>query len=180
MRIISGKYRGRRIQPPKGLPTRPTMDQAKEALFNILDHRIDLSGISVLDCFSGTGNISYEFISRGASTVIAIERHAKAAHFIRSNFEQMEGGDWKVVKMPVERYLQSCKDSFDVVFMDPPYDYANKERLISLVFEGNLLKDHGFLVLEHRNTDHFEGTKFWVESRNYGTSCFTFFQNSPL
>ena len=87
-----------------------------------------------------------------------------------------ENGEWKVVKMPVESYLRSCIDSFDVVFMDPPYDYPNKERLISKVFQGGILKENGYLILEHRNTDHFEELPNWNSTRNYGTSCFSFFQ----
>ena len=177
MRIISGKYRGRRIQPPKGLPARPSMDQAKEALFNILGNRIDLDGLTVLDLFSGTGNMSYEFISRGAEKVVAVERHGKSAGFIRGMFRELagEGVKAKVVKMPVEGFLRDCDEKFDLIFMDPPYEYPDMEKLVAKVFERGLLEADGMVVLEHRNTSAFEEVAHWEETRKYGTSCFSFF-----
>lgn len=175
MRIISGKHRGRRIQPPKGLPARPTMDQAKEALFNILSNQIHLDDISVLDLFAGTGNMSYEFISRGATAVTAVERHARSVGFIKNTFRDLNASHAKVTKMPVEGFLRSCEEQFDLIFMDPPYDYPGMEKLVGTIFERELIPQHGWVILEHRNTSHFEEVPHFETTRKYGTSCFSFF-----
>jgi 16S rRNA G966 N2-methylase RsmD len=83
MRIISGKYKGRRIQPPKNLPVRPTTDMSKEALFNVLNNHFNFEGLKVLDLFSGTGNISYEFASRGSYPITSVDGDFGCVKFIK-------------------------------------------------------------------------------------------------
>ena len=88
MRIISGRWKGRHLIAPTSLPVRPTTDMAKEALFNILSNEFDLDGVAVTDLFAGTGNISYEFASRGALNVRAVERDRGCVKYIASTFRR--------------------------------------------------------------------------------------------
>ena len=126
MRIISGNYKGRRIIAPKKLPVRPTTDMAKESLFNILRNRYSFSTISVLDLFAGTGNISYEFASRGAKAITAVDANAGCARFIQQTSEQLEM-NINVIKADVYGYLSRAAEQHDLIFADPPYDFETTE-----------------------------------------------------
>ena len=121
MRIISGKHKGRRITAPKKLPVRPTTDRAKEALFNILNHRLEWENISSLDLYAGTGNISYELASRGLSKLTAVDQNKHCAHFIYQTNEALDLSI-TIVKNSVEKFLANPSGSFDFIFADPPYD----------------------------------------------------------
>lgn len=175
MRIISGKHRGKVIRPPKGLPVRPTTDQAKEALFNILNNRLAWNGLRVLDCFAGTGNMSFEFLSRGAKTVRAIDANANCIRFISRTFEELNAEDAKATKMPVERFLAGKPSPFDLIFMDPPYAMPHQESLVFAALNNGWLAPDGFLVLEHASTNDFSNFAFFKEVRKYGSSSFSFF-----
>jgi 16S rRNA (guanine966-N2)-methyltransferase len=166
LRIISGKYRGRLIRPPRGLPVRPTTDLAKESLFNILNNRIDFEGLIVLDLFSGTGNIALEFASRDAAHVVAVESNYRCAEFIQK-------------KANVFSYLKSVRRTFDVVFADPPYDLKDAENVPGLVLENGLLAEEGWLVMEHDAEVSFRNHANFVEERQYGKVHFSFFQRQP-
>lgn len=177
MRIISGTYRGRTINPPHNLKARPTTDFAKENLFNILTNRIDFEGIDVLDLFSGTGSISYEFASRGAANVTSVEINAVHQNFIKQTAVQL--GCEKVIhsiKANVFLYLKSCSKQYDLIFSDAPYDLVGSEQVIQLVFENNLLKDDGVLIFEHSKEKSFKEHPNFTEQRSYGSVQFTFFQ----
>src|ERR1051326_8554356 len=122
MRIISGKFGGRRINPPAKMPyTRPTTDIAKEGLFNILQNRIDFDGIKTLDLFGGTGNISYEFASRGAGDLAIIEKDTQMYAFIKRNIEMLGMENCRVLKMDVFNFLKNCNEQYDLTFAGPPY-----------------------------------------------------------
>lgn len=175
MRIIAGKYRGKVIRPPKGLPVRPTTDQAKEALFNILNNRLHWAGISVLDCFSGTGNMSFEFLSRGVKKIQAIDADARCVQFINRTFKELEAENARASKLNVERYLASASEPFDLIFMDPPYAMPNQEILVKAAIENGWLAEEGILVLEHASTNDFSNFAFFDEVRKYGSSSFSFF-----
>ncbi len=153
MRIISGSLKGRRITAPKKLPVRPTTDRSKEALFNILNNWVEFSEIRVLDLFSGTGNISYEFGSRGVSNIVAVDQNKYCTRFIEETSTHFNL-NVAVVCKNVFDYLKKPHQSFDVVFADPPYDLPEEEflKLVTLVFEGNWLKEGGQLVVEHSKT----------------------------
>jgi 16S rRNA (guanine966-N2)-methyltransferase len=176
MRIIGGKYRGRVIRPPKGLPVRPTTDQTKEALFNILSNRLDFEGMAVLDAFAGTGNMSYEFLSRGVSELVAVDADAKCVQFIQSTFQElgMKGG--KAIRMPVEKYLQGPPKAFDLIFMDPPYAMPGQEGLVAQLLHDGWLVPEGWVILEHSSMHDFSGLAEFVEMRKYGGSSFSFFE----
>ena len=176
MRIISGKYRGRSINPPRNLRARPTTDFAKENLFNVLNNLIDFEQTDVLDLFAGTGSISYEFASRGARNVTSVEINAVHYDFIRRTVRELGCDNIFVVKANAFLYLKSCPKQFDLIFSDAPYDLEGSSEVIDLVFDGGLLRDDGLLIFEHSGKKNFsDHPNFW-QSRNYGSVEFSFFK----
>ncbi len=176
MRIISGTHRGRKIITPQKLPVRPTADRAKESLFNILRNHYIFSQVDVLDLYSGTGNISFEFASRGTPAVIAVDENSGCVRFISETAKNLEM-PIEAIKSDVIDYLKFTSLTFDIIFADPPYDFDQSIFLsiIDLVFEKNLLKEGGMLVIEHsKHTDLSKHINF-NEVRNYGSSAFSFF-----
>ena len=172
MRIISGKYKGKRIIAPHNLPVRPTTDRAKEALFNILDSRYYFNDKNVLDLFSGTGNISYEFASRGIEEIICVDSNYNCIKFIDSNSEQLKI-NISTKKSDCLEYLKKCKKQFNFIFADPPYYYNNHQELVKSVKVNNLVKEDGCLIIEHDKTTSFEDDN--AELRKYGTVHFSIF-----
>lgn len=175
MRVISGKYKRRNIIPPKNLPVRPTTDMAKESLFNILSNRIDFTGLQVLDLFAGTGNMSYEFVSRGVDEVISVDTNYKCISFIKQTAEKLAMTQLKVVKQDVFKFVKSCSKKFDIIFADPPYSLENINEIAELIFENNLLNEGGLLIIEHPRTINFDNHKNLLEHRNYGSVNFSIF-----
>ena len=176
MRIVSGKYRGRTINPPRNLRARPTTDFAKENLFNVLVNLVDFEELDVLDLFSGTGSISYEFASREAHSVTSVEINSVHHNFIRQTARDLKFENFYAVKANVFLYLKSCAKKFDLIFSDAPYDLEGSEAVIDLVFERDLLKDGGFLIFEHSKDQVFsKHPNFW-QTRSYGSVNFTFFK----
>ncbi|MFR9621121.1 MAG: RsmD family RNA methyltransferase [Rikenellaceae bacterium] len=176
MRIISGEYKGRQIVPPKGLKARPTTDFAKENLFNVLQGMVDYSQCDVLDLFSGTGSISYEFASRGARSVTSVEINSLHQSFIRRTAQQLGLENFYSVKANVFLYLKSCSKQFDVIFSDAPYDLVGRAEVVDLVFAGDLLREDGVLIVEHGKTDDFSSCAFYSHTRSYGSVQFSFFK----
>lgn len=175
MRIIGGKYQRRQIIAPARLPVRPTTDMAKEALFNIINNHFDFEAIEVLDLFAGTGNISYEFASRGASDVIAVDINNSCVQFIRSTAEKLQIENLKSVRAESFHFLSFCKASFDIVFADPPYDFAELKKIPDNVFNARIIKPNGWLILEHGENVKFSSHPNFFESRRYGKVHFSFF-----
>lgn len=175
MRIVSGIYKGKIIIPPKNLAARPTTDFAKESLFNILANRVDFEEISVLDLFSGTGGISFEFASRGCPLVTSVEINAIHQAYIRKTATELKL-PVKSLKANAFLYIKNCKESFDLVFADPPYDLPELPQLPDLVLAHNLLKPDGLFVLEHPKTISFEQHPLFIEHRYYGSVNFSFFK----
>jgi len=177
MRIISGKYKGRRITAPKKLPVRPTTDMAKESLFNILNNQYYFDEISVLDLFSGTGNISYEFASRGTENITAVDADYGCIKFINQTSEAFEM-PIEAIKSDAFKYLERTKTKHDIIFADPPYDFPVEEfaKIPKLIFANGLLEEDGLLIVEHsKHTDLSDIAKFDI-SRHYGGNVFSFFR----
>jgi 16S rRNA (guanine(966)-N(2))-methyltransferase RsmD len=179
MRIVSGKYKGKRILAPKALPVRPTTDMAKEALFNILHNRFYFDEISVLDLFSGIGSISLEFASRGCDKVVSVDQHPGCVKFLQKTSDSIEA-NLECIRSDAFVYLKNTGRKFDVIFADPPYDLDQTEfeKIIDLVTERGLLESEGLLILEHGAKMSFENNPTFVESRRYGGSAFSFFSSS--
>ena len=177
MRIISGKYGGRRISPPANMPhTRPTTDIAKGGLFNILQNRMSFDGINTLDLFGGTGCISYEVASRGAENLTIIEKDPVMHSFIQKNLATIGIQNANVIRMDVFSYLQTCTQTFNFIFAGPPYTLATIDELPKIIISKKLLDSDGYFVLEHTPRNNYEKFEGFVFSRNYGTTVFSFFQ----
>jgi 16S rRNA (guanine(966)-N(2))-methyltransferase RsmD len=178
MRIISGVFKGRRITAPKKLPVRPTTDMAKGALFNILNNQYYFDAISVLDLFSGTGNISYEFASRGTEQITAVDDNYGCVRFIN---ETAEAFDMSIntIKGDVFKFLEKSKQKYSIIFADPPYDFEIEafSKIPELVFENNLLEDEGLLIVEHSKHTDLSQLEHYSHSKSYGGNMFSFFEN---
>lgn len=176
MRIISGIHKGRKILPPKNLPVRPTTDFAKEALFNLLDNRIEIEGVEVLDLFAGTGNISYEFASRGASRITAVDQEPACCSFIVRVAQEYDM-PIRVHRANALTYLLRNTTSFDIIFVDPPYNHPKLAAIPALIFDNNALKPGGLLILEHGPRTNAPKLEQFLETRSYGNVNFSFYQS---
>jgi len=178
MRIISGKHKSKRIQAPKSLPVRPTTDMAKEALFNILNNLYYFHDITVLDLFSGTGNISYEFASRGTEHIVAVDAHFGCIKFINKTSKELNL-NINSYKSDVFKFLEKTHLKFDVIFADPPYSFEIEQfkRIVDLVFDNNLLNDGGILIVEHSKHTKLNEHERISYSKKYGGNLFSFFKN---
>jgi 16S rRNA (guanine966-N2)-methyltransferase len=176
LRIIGGKYKGRRIVPPSDFKARPTTDFAREGLFNILNNRVDFEEADVLDLFSGTGSMSYEFASRGAASVHLVESDQRHITGIQKIIRNLEIENIRAIRVDVRAYLKTCKVKYNIVFADPPYDLKWLREIPDLVTQSGVLKEDGFFVLEHPKALNFGGHKLFFEHRNYGGVNFSFFR----
>ena len=177
MRIISGKYKGRRISAPKNLPVRPTTDMSKEALFNVLNNRFNLSELKVLDLFAGTGNISYEFGSRGCESITSIDGDMGCINFIKKTAQEFDL-NITAIKNDVFKFLEKHKGTYDIIFADPPYGIEQSlfEKLIVLIFENDLLDEDGILIIEHSKRTKLDHMMHFSFQKNYGGSVFSFYE----
>ena len=175
MRIISGKYKSRRIQVPANLKARPTTDFARESLFNILNNMVDWEETTALDLFSGTGSIAFEFVSRGCPFVISVEGSQNHYNFICRTQETLGAKELFPIKADVFKYLQSVKQQFDLIFADPPYDLPDAAKIPSLILEKDLLKEGGIFVMEHSRNLNFSHLPLFQKERKYGNVHFSFF-----
>lgn len=173
MRIIGGIHRGKRIDVVKGLTVRPTTDFAKEALFNILNNKIDLEDTDVLDVFSGTGNISLEMASRGAR-VTAVDANYNCLRFVTDTAKKLEM-HINTVKSDVFKFLKDNRNTYDLIFADPPYELENIADIHELVMNNHLLKAGGWLIIEHGPGTKLETLEHFTEHRKYGNVNFSFF-----
>ncbi|MGB0368834.1 MAG: RsmD family RNA methyltransferase [Flavobacteriales bacterium] len=176
MRIISGYHKGRTIRAPKNLPVRPTTDMAKEGLFNILNNWVDFEDLDVLDLFCGTGNISFEFASRGAFAVTSVDSNSKCAAFVKSTYGELDYDAGTVIKADALKFAESSKKKWSLIFADPPYDYSNYPELATAILEGPLLTQDGVLIIEHPAEIDFSDYKQHTQTRKYGRVHFSFFE----
>lgn len=176
MRIISGKNKGRKIQAPKNLPVRPTTDKAKEALFNIISNNYNFTELSVLDLFSGTGNISFEFSSRGVSEITCVDLNNKCINFIKSTCDKLSL-NFQLKKSDYYKFLNANNLSYDIIFADPPYnfEYFKYEKIVLLIIEKKMLNNNGLLIIEHSKKINLQNIKNHKETRKYSECCFSFF-----
>lgn len=179
-RIISGRWKSKKIAAPKYFEVRPTTDFAKEALFSILEHRLDLPFITALDLFAGIGSITLELASRECQDITAVEMNPKHAGFITQTAQELDFGlQVNVLKANVFDWLKKHKGqgkSFDLIFADPPFDLPLPKyyELIALVLSENILKPGGIFVLEHQSKTKLEHPQL-AQTRKYGNISFSFF-----
>jgi 16S rRNA (guanine966-N2)-methyltransferase len=176
MRIISGIHGGRRISPPANMPhTRPTTDIAKEGLFNIIQNNLDIESLKTLDLFGGTGCISYELASRGATEQTIVEKDQKMYAFIQKTIEVLNFKHINIVKQDVFSFMQFTKDKYDFIFAGPPYALTTIDELPRMVFKQQLLNKGGWFVLEHTPRNDYKKFEHYNKERNYGTTIFSIF-----
>ena len=177
MRIISGKYKGRRITAPKNLPVRPTTDMTKEALFNILNNHFYFEDISVIDLFAGTGNISFEFASRGTKDIYAIDKHFGCTKFI---YDTAKAFDFSInpYKSDVYKFLEKTPLKAEIIFADPPYDFEREQflKIAEIIFDRNILNEDGLLIIEHSKHTDISTHPNFSYAKKYGGNVFSFFE----
>lgn len=174
MRIISGKNRGRIIQPPRNFKSRPTTDFAKESLFNLINNEYDIQKLKILDLFAGTGSISFEFASRGCDSVTAVEKIFKYADHIKKTALNL-GLAVRVIQGDFFKFIIYHKEKYDLIFADPPYDLINRKQIPELIFEHHILNENGTLILEHSEQDSYKSLPYFEKQKSYGKVNFTFF-----
>ena len=170
MRIISGLHKGRKIQAPKNLPVRPTTDRAKEALFNILSNKYDLESLDVLDLFSGTGNISFEFASRNTKNVIAVDKNNNCTNFIKETSKDLDLNIDTILSDALT-FIKKTERKFDVIFADPPYNSLFYKELKDLIVDRKLINNGGCLIIEHDKSTLFDDQN--INIRKYGNVNFS-------
>lgn len=158
--------------------TRPTTDIAKEGLFNIIQNNLEIDTLEVLDLFGGTGCISYELASRGASTITIVEKDNKMYDFIKKTSAELEFKNFNVVKLDVFKFIESSTRQYDFIFAGPPYALATIDELPVKIFEHNILKPGGWFVLEHTPRNDYKMFAHYKTERNYGTTIFSIFINN--
>ena len=180
MRVIAGRWRGRKFPIDPRLDVRPTMGFAKEGLFNYLRGKIFIPQTQVLDLFCGSGNIGIEFLSRGAPYVHFVDHNKNAIRYLKRILKT-----WKVppqwygiTQQPVEIFLRHHQHSYDLIFMDPPYRYPRKAPLIRFLMQSTILKEDGWIILEHRLGEFYNNLPGYIETRHYGDSAFSIFQRN--
>jgi len=176
MRIIHGEHSGRRLQLPKSIKARPTTDFAREGLFNILNNRVDFTELTVLDLFSGTGAIGYEFASLGTKEIVSVEINYRHVTAIQSNCDILGIKTIRVIKADAIKYIESNKRKFDIIFADPPYDMPILSSIPDRIREAEILNPDGTLIMEHGPSTKFHETKGYQETRKYGKVHFSFFE----
>lgn len=178
MRIIGGSKKGKAIKPLKDMYLRPIKDNSKENIFNIIWNYFDFEDLTILDLFSGTGGISYEFASRGSQQVLAVDSHPASINFINKEKERLDLPQVETFQMNCFEYLKATDQQFDIIFIDPPFALDDKQTLIDIIFEKSLLKAGGWVIMEHFKKEVFTDHPNFHEKRKYGKSVFSFFENA--
>jgi len=176
MRIVSGMFRGKNFSPPKNFKARPTTDFAKENLFNILANNFDFEEVEVLDLFSGTGSISFEFASRGAKRIDLVEINFNHLKFISKVISELGLKQVKTIKFNAFQFIKNCHYTYDIVFADPPYELEGIEIIPDLVFEKPIIKKDGWFILEHSDKYNFNDHPNFYQLREYGSVNFSIFR----
>lgn len=177
MRIISGKYRSKRIIAPKNLPVRPTTDMAKEGIFNVINNEYYFDQLVVLDLFAGTGNVTLEFASRDAKSITSIDIHHGCTKFIHQTCKELGFEQVTVIKSDVKKFIDTTNRSFKIIYGDPPYNLDNQEEIIETILSRNLLMDEGWLIWEHDAHHKFDHIVGFEQQRRYGSVYYSIFTN---
>jgi 16S rRNA (guanine966-N2)-methyltransferase len=177
VRIVRGIYKARRFSPPKSFPSRPTTDYAKEGLFNVLEHRLDLVNLDILDLCAGTGNISIEFLSREAGNVTSVDKHPICIRYMYKLLKELGIGDeWQIAKNDVLQFVDKTPSKYDLIFADPPYDLTFHGQLVQGIFDRQLLNPNGWVVIEHGRQTDLSALPHFLDVRQFGNVYFSFFK----
>lgn len=180
MRIIRGKFGRRRFDVPTNITARPTTDFARENIFNVLDNYLDFDGIHAIDLFAGTGAISLEIVSRGAASVVAVEKAPTQFRFIEKVRQQLNCQELTVVRGDAIKYIESTVSPVDFIFADPPYDMENFECVPGAILSSGACGDETIVVVEHSKKQDFSHLPEFRQHRAYGSVNFSIFCKSEL
>jgi len=176
VRVIGGTLKGRKFFPPKNTKTRPTTDFAREALFNVLTSTKDINDAVVIDFFAGMGGITYEFVSRGATEVIACDVSAESRSFVMKHCLEYGITDRvKFVKGDFFKLVKVFNIKADFIFVDPPFTSKKYPEIVAAILQQNILKEDGLLIVEHQKEVIFSDLPGFSETRPYGKVNFSFF-----
>lgn len=176
MRIITGKYGRRRFQVPGNITARPTTDMARENIFNVLENMVDFDGLTALDLFSGTGAISFEFLSRGCASVTSVEKATTQYNFIRKVRDMLNEKNLCQVKGDAFKFIETCSQKFDIIFADPPYNLPNLNDIPQLIINSQMVKPGTLIVIEHSKANDFSALPAFFQKRVYGKVNFSLFR----
>ena len=183
MRIISGNFKGKKINHPKDIKTRPLKDLTKESIFNIIYHsnkiNINLKNSNVLDLFSGVGSFGIECLSRGARYVTFVENYYGVLNILKKNLINLKDvNNYKIIEKDINNnsFFSKISSSYDIIFLDPPYKDKNLENLLNEIKDQNILDKNGIIVLHrHKNeTDSLPPSFQIIEQKVYGISKIIF------
>ena len=183
MRVISGSFRGKKILKPKDNKTRPLKDLTKESIFNIIEHsnkfRVQIIGSNVLDLFSGVGSFGIECLSRGANKVIFAENYQSVLSILKKNLINLKStNNYRIIEDDIykENTLLIINESFDIIFLDPPYKDKNLGKIFEAIQKGNILKKNGIIILHrHKKEKELLPINFKkIEEKQYGISKINF------
>ncbi len=176
MRIIRGKYGRRRFSVPTNITARPTTDFARENIFNVIDNLTDIEGARCLDLFAGTGAVSFEFLSREAASVTAVEKSATQARFIEKVARELGDDNLRLLRTDALRFIKDATTPFDIVFADPPYDLPGFGEIPGAILSSQLLKQGSLFVMEHSKAYDFSSLPHFLQHRAYGSVNFSIFE----
>ena len=176
MRIISGVYKGKRIDPGKRFKARPTTDFAKEGVFNVIVNNFNIEEISVLDLFAGTGSISFEFASRRCKSIDTVELNPLHFGFIKKTASDLNFSQVKVYRADYMKFVKQCKKKYSIIFADPPYDMKDVAIVPDVIFKNLLLEPEGWLILEHSGNHSFTSHRSFFNHKKYGNVNFSIFK----
>lgn len=175
MRIIRGKYGRRRFNVPTNITARPTTDFARENIFNVIENLTDIDGARCLDLFAGTGAVSFEFLSREAASVTAVEKSPIQGRFIEKVARELGDNNLRLLRTDALRYIHDAETSFDIVFADPPYDMDGFGDIPGAVLSSKLLKPGSIFIMEHSKAYDFSPLPYFDQHRTYGSVNFSIF-----
>jgi len=182
MRVISGNLKGLKLKTPKNMEIRPTSDRVKEALFNIIQNHINIFDTKFLDLFAGTGNIGIEALSRGASKCVFVDNNYESIKIIKENIKKACLEEKSIVfkknVLVALNILKRKKESFEIIFMDPPYGKNLAIPVLEILSKSNLLKQKGYIIVEHSRKEALPekvGSIRKYKHRTYGNTIISFY-----
>lgn len=176
MRIIRGKYGRRRFDVPANITARPTTDFARENIFNVIENLADIEGARCLDLFAGTGAVSFEFLSRGAASVTAVEKAQTQARFIEKVARELGDTNLRLLRADALKFIKdSGAAPFDILFADPPYDLPGFGDIPGAILSSGLIKEGSLFIMEHSRAYDFSALPHFLQHRVYGSVNFSLF-----
>lgn len=175
MRIIRGKYGRRRFAVPTNITARPTTDFARENIFNVIENLVDIEGSRCLDLFAGTGAVTFEFLSREAASVTAVEKSPIQSRFIEKVARELHDDNLRLLRGDALRFIRDAATSYDIIFADPPYDMQGFGDIPEAVLSSALVGPGTLFVMEHSKAYNFARLPHFLEHRAYGSVNFSLF-----